>query len=155
MSWSSRKKKEGIFVVFVLPKGNFFKICVLFQCIMQWIYFQNTYTFTYKKHYFTHFCCLFLKSSKAFTVSINFVIYQDKKDFAGSLSLICSTSQIFRLTSCLAVTQLSALVAYERLRVLIVFCRSKWNMKTQNRNKCTMLFGNSLLLLDTKENANL
>ena len=26
MSWGSRKKKEGIFVPFILSKGNFFKI---------------------------------------------------------------------------------------------------------------------------------
>ena len=27
--------------------------------------------FTYKKHYFIHFCCLFLKSAKAVSVSLN------------------------------------------------------------------------------------
>ena len=34
MSWSSRKKKEGIFVPFILSEGNFFKICDLSQCIV-------------------------------------------------------------------------------------------------------------------------
>ena len=57
MSWSSRKKKEGIFCtvyVFVpfLSEGNFFEICVLSQCILNivyWIHFQNMHTFTYQK----------------------------------------------------------------------------------------------------------
>ena len=32
MSWSSRKKKEGIFVPFILSEGHLFKIYVLSQC---------------------------------------------------------------------------------------------------------------------------
>ena len=48
MSWSSWKKKEGI-LPFILSKGNIFNICVLSQCIMHWIYFQNIHTFTYQK----------------------------------------------------------------------------------------------------------
>ena len=31
---------------------------------------QNIYTFTYQKHYFINFCCLFLKSLKAVSVSL-------------------------------------------------------------------------------------
>ena len=49
MSWSSRKKKEGIFVPFILPKAIFFNICVLSECIVYWIDFQNMHTFTYQK----------------------------------------------------------------------------------------------------------
>ena len=47
MGWCSWKKKECIFVAFVLPEGNFF--CVLSQCIVYWMNFQNIYTFTYHK----------------------------------------------------------------------------------------------------------
>ena len=61
MSWSSRKKKEGIFcnVYFVRNKffnsiGYTFRIYVLLHI---------------KNHYFIPFCCLFLKSLKAFGVS--------------------------------------------------------------------------------------
>ena len=41
--------------------------------------------------------------------------------------------------------------------VLLVFSRSKWNMKIQRGNQCIMLFTwewCNLLLLDTRENAN-
>ena len=31
---------------------------------------QNIHTFAYQKIYFMYFCCLFLKSSKAFSVSL-------------------------------------------------------------------------------------
>ena len=34
MSWSLRKKKRAFFVQFILSEGNFFKICVLSQCIV-------------------------------------------------------------------------------------------------------------------------
>ena len=40
MSWSSRVKKEGIFSK---------KICVLWQCVVYWMPFQNIHTFTYQK----------------------------------------------------------------------------------------------------------
>ena len=49
MSWSLQKKKEGIFVPFILYEGNFFNICVLSQCIVYCIHFQNIHTFTNKK----------------------------------------------------------------------------------------------------------
>ena len=65
MSWSSQKKIEGIFLLLA-----FFKVCVLSQCIVYWIHFQNIHTFTYQEHYFIHFCCLFLKLSKAFRISL-------------------------------------------------------------------------------------
>ena len=52
------------------PKEIFFNICVLSQCIVYYIHFQNIHTFVYQKHYFIHFCCVFLNSSKAFIISI-------------------------------------------------------------------------------------
>ena len=56
MSWSSRKKSKGIFVFFlpfILSEGIFFfNICVLFQCTVYWIHFQNIHTFTYQKTLF-------------------------------------------------------------------------------------------------------
>ena len=47
--WSSRKKKEGIFLPLTLSEGIFFNICVLSPCIVYWIHFQNIHTFPYKK----------------------------------------------------------------------------------------------------------
>ena len=49
MSWSSRKKKEGIFCTRLFcAKESFFNICVLSQCVVYWINFQNIYTFNYQ-----------------------------------------------------------------------------------------------------------
>ena len=71
MSWSSRKKKEAIFVPFLfLSKRKFFNICVLSQCIVYWIYFWNIHTFTYQKTLLHTLFRLFLKSAKAFSVSL-------------------------------------------------------------------------------------
>ena len=41
------RKKRAFFVPFILSEGNFFNICVLSQCIVYWIHFQNIHTFTY------------------------------------------------------------------------------------------------------------
>ena len=65
-----KEKRGHFFVQFILSKGNFFKICVLSQCIVYWIHFRNIHTFTHKKHYFIHFCCLFLKLPKTFRVCL-------------------------------------------------------------------------------------
>ena len=48
MVWGSQKKKE-FFVPSILSEENFFKICVLSQCIVYWIHFQNIHTFTYQE----------------------------------------------------------------------------------------------------------
>ena len=70
MSWSSRKKKKrAFFVPFVLSEGNFFKICVLYQYIHSVLNTLSIYILLHiKKHYFLHFCCLFLKSLKAYSL---------------------------------------------------------------------------------------
>ena len=65
------RKKRAFFVPVVLSEGNFLKIYVLSQYIVYWIHFQNIHTFSYKKDYLIHFCCLSLKSSKDFSVSLN------------------------------------------------------------------------------------
>ena len=43
------RKMRAFFVLFVLSEENFFKICVLSQCIVYWIHFWNKHTFTYQK----------------------------------------------------------------------------------------------------------
>ena len=43
------RKKRVFFVPFLLFEGIFFNICVLSQCIVYWINFQNIHTFTYQK----------------------------------------------------------------------------------------------------------
>ena len=49
MSWSSRKKKEGIFCTVYFTQREIFHICVLAQCIVYWINFQNIHAFTYQE----------------------------------------------------------------------------------------------------------
>ena len=56
MSWSSQKRKEGIFLTIYFARRKFFS--VLSQCKFCWILFQNIHTFTYKKHYFNTFLYL-------------------------------------------------------------------------------------------------
>ena len=75
MSWSSQKKKRINFtkIKFILSIGHIFNIWVLFQFIVYLINFQNIYIYILqhmKEHYSIHFCCLFLKSLKAFSVSL-------------------------------------------------------------------------------------
>ena len=55
-----KRKKRTFFVPFILSEWNFFRICVLYTLLH------------IKKHIFINFCCLFLKSSKAFSVSLTF-----------------------------------------------------------------------------------
>ena len=98
MSWSSRKKKERIFctVYFVWSKffltfGFISKYSVLNK-LSEYIYFYIA-----KKHYFIHFCCLFLKSSKSYSVSLmeNFIfcgVWPPERVFTFVYSNIIRTS---------------------------------------------------------------
>ena len=67
------RKKRAFFVPFILSEGNFFNICVLSQCKVYWIHFQNIHTFTYQITLLHTIFCLFLKSLKAFIVSLSFL----------------------------------------------------------------------------------
>ena len=67
-SWSSLKKKEDMFCTVYFE--FFFDICVLPQCTVYWIQFQNIHTFTYQKTLIHTLFDLFLKSLKAFSVSL-------------------------------------------------------------------------------------
>ena len=64
------KEKRAYFVPLILSKAIFFNICVLSQCIVYWRHFQNKHTFTYQKALLHTRFCLFLKSSKVFSVSL-------------------------------------------------------------------------------------
>ena len=65
------KKKRAFFVPLILSEENFFNICVLSQCILYWIRFQNIYTLIYQKTLLHTLFCLFWKSRKAFSVSLS------------------------------------------------------------------------------------
>ena len=44
------RKKRAFSVPLILSEGKFFNICVLSQCIVYWIPFQNIQSFTYQKN---------------------------------------------------------------------------------------------------------
>ena len=64
-----KRKKSAFFVMFYLSQCNIFSICVLSQCIMSWVNFQNIYTFTYQKHYLNTFLFVF-KIIQTYSVSL-------------------------------------------------------------------------------------
>ena len=66
------RKKRAFFLPFILSEGNLFNICVLSQCIVYWIHCQSIDTFTYQRTLLRTLFCLFLKSPKAFSVSLTF-----------------------------------------------------------------------------------
>ena len=61
----ARQRKKAFSVPFNLSKGNFFNICVLSQCIVYSIHFQNIEAFIYQKHHFLHFSACFLNLRKS------------------------------------------------------------------------------------------
>ena len=65
------RKKRAFFAPFILSKGKFFKICFISLYSVLNTLSERTCFYLSKKHYFVHFCCLFWKSSKAFSVSLN------------------------------------------------------------------------------------
>ena len=67
-----KRIKKVFFVPSILSEGIFLNIFVLSQCIVYWIYFQNLHTFTYQKILLHTLFCLFLNSSKVFSVSLTF-----------------------------------------------------------------------------------
>ena len=94
------RKKRAFSVSFILSEGNFFKICVLYQCIVYWIHFQNMHTFTYQKTLLDTFF-FFSKSSKAFSVSLNwnilkcFLFFSQNKTFTWITILKPTQSKIY------------------------------------------------------------
>ena len=95
MRWRSRKKKEGIFCTVYFVRRKFFNICVLSHCIVYWIQFQNMHSFTYQETLIHTLFCLFLKSSKIFSVSLNKKqSYKIAKLLTWTLKFIASCSSI-------------------------------------------------------------
>ena len=66
----AQEKRGHILYHLFCPKEIFFNICVLPQCIVCQIHFQNVYTFTYQKALLQTRLCLFLKSTKTFSLSL-------------------------------------------------------------------------------------
>ena len=64
------RKKSTHFVSFVLSEENFLNICFVSMYSVLITLPEYTYFYIWKKHYFINFCCLLLKPSKAFSVSL-------------------------------------------------------------------------------------
>ena len=94
MSWSLRKKKEGIFCL----KDIFFNICVLFQCTVYWIHFQDIHAFTYQKTLLDALLLLVFK--KTFSVSLNKYFNNSKDNWNLALKgvMVYISSKTFLLT---------------------------------------------------------
>ena len=58
-----------------LSKGNFFKTCVLSQCIVYWIHFQNIHTFTYQKAFLHTLSLLVSKIVESLQCILNWLVY--------------------------------------------------------------------------------
>ena len=72
--------------MFILSKGNFFKACVLSNPKFTEQAFRIYILLQVKNHYFIHYCCLFLKSSKAFSVSLRPRLTEEIKFHFSSMS---------------------------------------------------------------------
>ena len=72
MRWSLQKKKRGHFLYpfSFVQKEIFFNVCVLSQCVVNGMHFQNIHSFTYQKTLLDTLCMI-LKLSKAFSVSLS------------------------------------------------------------------------------------
>ena len=68
------RKKRGMFVPFILSKGNFVKVRVLSQCVLCWIYFQNIHTFAYKETLLHTFLLLAFKTVESLQRIIKFAL---------------------------------------------------------------------------------
>ena len=66
------RKKREFFVPFILSEQGFFIICV-FSHIFSVFSIEYTFRIYIKKYCFILFCCLFLESLKAFSVSLTFI----------------------------------------------------------------------------------
>ena len=76
MGLAKEKRGHSLYRLF-WPNWIFLRF-VFYLSVLYWIHFQNIHIFRYQKT--IQFCCLFLKSPKAFSVSLSF--------FTSSLQLI-------------------------------------------------------------------
>ena len=82
------RKKRAFFVPLILSEGNFLNICVLSQCIVNWIHFPNIYAFIYQKTLLHTLSWLFLKSTKYLQFILTFVQFQSKMKWRAELLTI-------------------------------------------------------------------
>ena len=95
MSWSSRKKKGRSFCNVHFFRRKCFISCVLSQCIVYWINFQNIYTYTYQNTLLLTFLLLVFKTveSVSFIAFLRWLRIKDNRNSHRVKSVrICSFS---------------------------------------------------------------
>ena len=68
-----KRNKRAFFCTVYFVRRNFFNICFITVYIVLHYAFKIQIFLLKKKHYFIHFCSLFLKSSKVLSLSLNSV----------------------------------------------------------------------------------
>ena len=63
----SQSKKKTVTSLFCLKEIFYYLYFISIYTVLNKL---SEYTFTYQKYYFIHFCCLFLKLTKTFSVSL-------------------------------------------------------------------------------------
>ena len=102
MSWSSRKKKGHFLQCLFYPKSFFFNICILFQCLVYLINFQNIYTFTYQKTLLHTLLLFFLKIAESLHCTLKFHIWENfASQVLGQNALVQSYCRIICFIFCL------------------------------------------------------
>ena len=100
MSWSSRKKKEGIFCTVYFVRRNFFNICVLSQCIVYWTHFQNIHNFTYQKILLHTLLLLVFKTVESLQCILNALsLIHENQAIVDEMSLIDVANEFVNLHS--------------------------------------------------------
>ena len=92
MNWNLQKKKECIFCNVYLVQRKFFNICVISQCIVYWLNFQNIHTFTCQKtllHTLLFLVCIIVKSLQCILNDIYYLLQY--KNFVEIFSPIIET----------------------------------------------------------------
>ena len=137
------RKKKAYFVPFILSEGNVFNICALPQCIVYWIHFQNIHTFTYQKTLLHTLFCMFLKSSKAFSISLRQSQKYDKCCGCVSKTVKCLGDILFNIDImdlyllpcfCILFKRKFSLKVWERYFPTDVSIFSEWLFKLLNNN---------------------
>ena len=120
MSWSSRKKKSAVFATFILSEGNFFNVCVLSQCIVYCISFQNIYTFTYQKSLLHTPFLLVLKWWKA----LNSTLIQK-----NAMRFLCNRHQVSRFFADRNISELGSFSSEMQLSSSfeVIFLQKSWS----------------------------
>ena len=93
----AKEKRRAFFVLFILFEGNLFNICVLSQCIVYRMHFQNIHNFTYQKTLLHTFLLLVFKIVKSPQCILNLLYFIFYTSFFHKPSESCRRWDTFLL----------------------------------------------------------